>query len=115
MTALLLTGALRGSLASGTPTIEVWVELSESPPAPAAAASTAARQRERVARQQERVAEALARLGAVELARVSKTGNAIAVRIDRARLDEVRAVPGVKRVRPARQLHPPRTGGPTQS
>jgi hypothetical protein len=111
LTAILLAGAARRSLASGASTIEVWVDLSERPPAPAATASSAAGQRERVARQQDRVAEALARLGAVELARVGKTGNAIAVRIDRARLDEVRAIPGVKRIRPARTLHPPQTGG----
>jgi hypothetical protein len=111
----LLAGAATGSIASGANTVDVWVDLTERSPGPDAATSAAARQRDRVASQQQRVGEALSRMGGIELARIHATGNSIAVRIDRSRLDEVRAIPGVKRVRPARRLHPPRTGGPTQS
>lgn len=109
----LSTGALFDSAASGGETVDVWVELTEAPPDPAAAASQARQQRDLVALQQDRVGRALFGLGAIELARVRTSGNAIAVRIDRSRLDAVRALDGVKRVRPARALHPPRTGGDT--
>jgi hypothetical protein len=108
--AALMGGAAMGSFASGLSTVEVWIDLSEGPPTPAATASSAARQHERVANQQDRVGEALLRLGAVELARVRNTGNAIAVRIEKSRLDEARSIPGVKRIRPARSLHPPKQG-----
>lgn len=111
----LATCASFDSNASGGSSVDVWVELTERPPAPADAASAIQRQRDRVAMQQDRVGTALSRLGAIELARIHANGNAIAVRIDRARLDEVRALPDVKRVRPARSLHPPRTGGPPRS
>jgi hypothetical protein len=94
--------------ASGGSTIEVWVELTEPPPDPAAGPTEMARQRQRVADQQAAVGRALARIGAVELARVRNSGNAIAVRIDKSRVDDLRSVDGVKRVRPARTLHPPK-------
>ena len=111
-----LSGALFAGMAAAViaakgASIDVWVELSERPPAPTGTASAAARQRERIEEQQERVSEALSRLGAIELARIRSSRNAIAVRIEQARLDEVRAIDGVKRVRPARSLHPPQTGG----
>jgi hypothetical protein len=92
---------LAAGLAAASP-VEVWVDLTE----PVAAGDPA--QAARVASQQQQMAEALAALGAVELARVRHVRNAIAVRIDPARLPEVRALPGVVRVRPARTLHPPR-------
>lgn len=107
----LSTGSALDSSASGGDTIDVWVELTETPPDAAAAASQSRRQRDMVALQQDRVGQALSRLGAIELARVRTSGNAIAVRIDRSRLDAVRAIDGVKHVRPARGLHPPQTGG----
>ncbi len=107
-----IAGATAHSRAADSDSIDVWVELTERPPAPDAAASASRRQSERVAMQQERVAAALSRLGGVELARTHASANAIAVRIDRVHLDAVRALPDVKRVRPARKLHPPRTGGP---
>lgn len=107
----LIASVARRAMASDGDRIDIWVELSERPPTAAVAASAAARQRERIARQQDRAGEALSRLGAIELARVRSSGNAIAVRIERARLDEVRAIEGVTRVRPARSLHPPQTGG----
>jgi hypothetical protein len=107
----LSTGAAFDSRASGGDTVDVWVELTEPPPDSAAAASQARRQRDLVTLQQDRVGRALSRLGAIELARIRSSRNAIAVRIEQARLDEVRAIDGVKRVRPARSLHPPQTGG----
>lgn len=110
----LAAGAATGSRASGGSTVDVWIELTERPPSAATPASAAARQRDRLGSQQDRVAAALSRLGALELGRIRVNGNAIAVRIDRSRLDEVRAIDGVKRVRPARSLHPPQTGGPAQ-
>jgi hypothetical protein len=110
--ALALTaGAATGRGVCSGSGVEIWVELSERPPAPETAASDAVRQRDRVALQQAQVGQALSRLGAVELARTRTHQNAIAVRIDRSRLDEVRAIDGVKGVRPARSLHPPQTGG----
>lgn len=110
----LAAAATTVSRASGGDAVEVWIELSERPPSAAMPASAAARQRDRLSSQQDRVADALARLGAVELGRIRVNGNAIAVRIDRTRLDAVRGIDGVKRVRPARSLHPPQTGGPAQ-
>ncbi len=88
--------------------VEVWVDLSEPPPQPGMSASAARARRERVAAQQDAVADALRDLGAVELARVRVTRSSVAVRIDAARIDELRAIPGVKRVRPARTRHPPK-------
>ena len=113
LTLTLAAGAAPGSGASGGHTVDIWIELTEEPPAAGMAASAAARQRDRVDSQQERVGEALSGLGGIELARIRANGNAIAVRIDRTRLDAVRAIEGVKSVRPARSLHPPQTGGST--
>lgn len=109
----LSTGAVLDGRASGGDKVDVWVELTELPPDTAETASQSRRQRDLVALQQDRVGRALSRLGATELARVRTSGNAIAVRIDRSHLDAVRAIDGVKRVRPARGLHPPQTGGAT--
>jgi hypothetical protein len=98
-----------GTHAQGT-TVDVWIDLTEPVPRAGSDREQARLQRERVLRQQEAVATQLQRLHATELARVRHTGNAIAVRIDPAALDDVRALPGVRRVRPAVKLHPPRTG-----
>jgi hypothetical protein len=83
--------------------VQVWVDLTE--PATGGDREQAAR----IAAQQQQVGEALRALGAVELARVRHGRNAIAVRIDRSRLAEVARLPGVRRVRPAVTLHPPKT------
>lgn len=109
----LAAGAATVSRASGSDTVDVWIELTEAPPSAAMPASAATRQRDRLNSQQQRVADALSRLGAVELGRIRVNGNAIAVRIDRTRLDEVRTIKGVVRVRPAHSMHPPQTGGGT--
>src|SRR5262245_10007680 len=87
------------------PTVDVWVDLSEPVPADGIGDDTA--QRQRVDRQQREVAAQLQQLGGQELARIRHTRNAIAVRIDPGRLDAVRAIPGVRRVRPTAELHPP--------
>lgn len=107
---VLLVGAAAMTQPRAAPQVEVWVELGEPPPAAQVRASASAQRRAKVAAQQDAVAASLRGLGAVELARQRHTGNAIAVRIDADRLDAVRAIPGVKRVRPARQLHPPKPG-----
>ena len=107
LAASLIMCSASAAFASGAGTIDVWVDLSAKVPDPADGASAAERQRDLVAAQQEAVADALKRMGAIELARVRHSGNAIAVRIDPSRLDEVRSIAGVKSVRPARTLHPP--------
>jgi hypothetical protein len=89
----------------GADMVQVWVDLTE----PVAARDRP--QAARVAAQQQQVGDALRALGAVELARVRHGRNAIAVRIDRRKLGEVAALPGVRRVRPAVTLHPPKTMG----
>lgn len=104
--ALLVAGCGAAAASAGT-TVDVWVDLSE-PVAAARDATGAPGQAARVAAQQQQVAQALQALGAVELARVRHGRNAIAVRIERARLAEVRALDGVVRVRPVATLHPPK-------
>jgi hypothetical protein len=96
--------------------VEVWVDLSEPVAAISGNPEEAAQRRQRVERQQAAVAAELQRLGAVELARLRHTRNAIAVRIAPDRLDAVRGIPGVLRVRPAHELHPPELlpPGPTK-
>jgi hypothetical protein len=87
--------------------VEVWVDLSEQIPATSDDHANAGVQRQRVDRQQQEVANELRRLGAVELARARHTRNAIAVRIASDRLDAVRHIKGVLRVRATHELHPP--------
>lgn len=89
-------------------TVEVWLDLSEPVPATAGNEAEARRRAERVDRQQRAVVAELQRLGATELARVRHARNAIAVRVGADRLDALRAIPGVRRVRPVRTLHPPK-------
>ena len=90
----LLGACSAAALASSPPSIEVWVELDGS--AQGADLDDLARE--------------LRALGAEELARVRQPAPAIAVRVDPARLDAIRQLPSVRRVRPARVLHPPRSG-----
>ncbi|HSV68471.1 MAG TPA: S8 family serine peptidase [Methylibium sp.] len=95
--------------------IEVWVQLAEPSVAakrrelaPAAALrsrdaalrSALAAHRQLVREQQGRVVAALASLGARELARVQVAHNAIAVKVDARRIQEIAALPGVVKVRP---------------
>jgi hypothetical protein len=105
---LLGAGAVGRALADAAPTLEVWVDLSEPVPASAPDAAEAKRRAQGVARQQHQVLQALKDLGATELGRARHARNAIAVRIAAERLDAVRALPGVLRVRAAEDLHPPR-------
>lgn len=94
-----------------SPAVDVWLDLSEPVPAGARDEAQARRRAERVARQQQAVAAELQRLGAIELARVRHARNSIAVRVDPAQLGALRAIPGVRRVRPVDTLHPPKPGG----
>ena len=96
----------------GKGSVEVLIELTEAPlgshvarkptagkePADAAAAA----QSRRIQRQQDRVITVLRRppFGAVEIYRVRRALNAIAVRVDPARLAEIRKLADVKSVRP---------------
>jgi hypothetical protein len=100
-----VSATVRADGAQGADAVQVWVDLTE----PAGGGDR--QQAARVAAQQQQVGEALRALGAVELARVRHGRNAIAVRIDRAKLAETAALPGVRRVRPAVTLHPPKTTG----
>jgi len=103
--ALLGAGAVAAAPAGAM--VEVWVDLSEQVPAASDDPANAGVRRQRVDLQQQEVAHELQRLGAVELARVRHTHNAIAVRIAPDRLDAVRGIKGVLRVRPTQTLHPP--------
>lgn len=106
--ALLAAAAAGRALADAPERLDVWVDLNEPVPASAPDAAEKKRRAARVARQQREVLEALKTLGATELGRATHTRNAIAVRIPAARLDAVRALPGVLRVRAADDLRPPR-------
>jgi hypothetical protein len=97
------TAARADAAGSGIDAVQVWVDLSEP------VASGDRQQAARVAAQQQQVSDALRALGAVELARVRHGRNAIAVRIERSKLADAAALPGVRRVRPTVTLHPPKT------
>jgi len=64
--------------------------------------------RHRIAAQQDDVMARLRSLGATEVARVQIVRNALGVRLPRSSLAAARALPGVRAVRPARnvELHP---------
>lgn len=85
---------------AGPDLVEVWVVLSE--PALATLPRDANEQRsalrERLVRQQDDVMAQLAALGAVELARVQRVRNAIAVRIPPAAIDGAKKISGVTAV-----------------
>jgi hypothetical protein len=105
---LALLGGCSVAAASAGVTVEVWVDLSEQVPAANDDRANAGVQRQRVDRQQQEVANELQRLGAVELARARHARNAIAIRIAPERLDAVRHIKGVVRVRATHELHPPK-------
>jgi hypothetical protein len=102
---LLLGALLHGSAAGAS--VEVWLDLSEPPPGLQTGTPASVDRIARLRAQQDSIAVQLPALGAVELARVQRVGNAIAVRVDAERISDLQALPGVKRVRPARTLHPP--------
>jgi hypothetical protein len=81
--------------------VEVWVDLAEP-----AATSGFERQRRRQAEQQ-RVAELVRRLGGEVTVRLRHARHALLVRIAPDKIGDLRRIPGVLRVRPARTLHPP--------
>ncbi len=86
---------------AGPELVEVWVVLSE--PALATLPRDANEQRnahrQRVVRQQDDVMAQLAALGAVEIARVQRARNAIAVRIPPAAIEAAKKIDGVTAVR----------------
>jgi hypothetical protein len=108
MSATVLLGALLHGHAVAGPSVDVWLDLSEPPPGLQTGTPSSLDRIARLRAQQDGVAAQLPALGAVELARVQRVGNAIAVRVDADRLSDLQALPGVKRVRPARSLHPPK-------
>lgn len=88
--------------------VDVWIELSEPVPAGARDDAQAQQRRLRVAQQQERVAQRLHELGITEKARLVHSRNAILARLTSQQKETVLAVPGVRRLRPAHSLHPPK-------
>jgi hypothetical protein len=87
---------------------EVWIDLSEPVPAGAQDAAEARRRRLRVSEQQDRVAQRLRELGVTEVGRVMHSRNAILARVAPQQAESVLAIPGVRRLRPAQTLHPPK-------
>jgi hypothetical protein len=87
---------------------DVWIDLSEPVAAGAHDAAEAKRRRLRVSAQQDRIAQRLRELGVPELGRTAHTRNAILVRIAPQQTQAVLDIPGVRRLRPARTLHPPK-------
>lgn len=86
--------------------IEVWVDLSlpalGSLPGDKHDERTALRQR--IAQQQDEVMAQLARLGAVEVARVQQVRNSVAVRMPANALVHARKIPGVRNVRTVQHI-----------
>jgi hypothetical protein len=87
---------------------DVWIELSEPLPAGAPDAAEARQRRQRVSAQQERVSQRLRELGVTELGRTQHTRNAILARVAPQQTQAVLDIPGVRRLRPSRTLHPPK-------
>lgn len=91
--------------------VDVWLDLSLPPLASLPRDDRLARSalRERIAHQQDAVMAQLGALGASELGRVQQLRNALAVRLPKAVLAEVRRLPAVQRVRVVRdrQTHAP--------
>jgi hypothetical protein len=81
--------------------LEVWVDLSVPPLSTLAGEDRETRDalRARITKQQDEVMLQLAPLGAEERGRVAQVRNAIAVRIPASALAQVRAIPGVVKVR----------------
>ena len=86
--------------------IDVWVLLTEPPLASGTGNPKS------VERQQEAVLTQLQALGAIELGRVARVHNAIAVSIDQAKLPEVRRLAGVRSVAPVRDIRRDPPGPP---
>lgn len=89
--------------------VTVWVDLDL--PALAAHPRTRGAERDalraRIVAQQDAVMRQLRALGAQEQARIQQVRNALAVRIERSRLDAARAVPGVRALRAVRDVDRP--------
>jgi hypothetical protein len=100
--------AVKAAAQSDVAPAEVWIDLDEPVPAGAQGAAEARQRRRLVSAQQDRVAQRLRELGIVELARVAHSRNAILVRIVPQQRQSVLAIPGVRRLRSAHTLHPPK-------
>ena len=89
--------------------VSVWVDLDlpALAEAPRARGAERAALRARIAAQQTAVMRQLRALGAQEQARIQQVRNALAVRIERSRLDAARAIPGVRAVRAVRNVDRP--------
>lgn len=87
--------------------VEVWVDLTLPPTASVPRTDRAERAEllRRIANQQDELMAKLALLGAVEVARVQHSRNALAVRIPLASLDRARQIPGVRAVSLVRHPH----------
>lgn len=90
-----------------TDTVEVWVDLTLPPTASVPRTDRAERAAllRRIVEQQNEVMAKLAKLGAVEVARVQHSRNALAVRIPAGSLDRAREIPGVRAVSLVRHPH----------
>lgn len=105
---LVMLGITTGARAQVDPaTSDVWIDLSEPVAAGAPDAAQARWRRWRVSAQQDRVSQRLRELGVTELGRTAHTRNAILVRIAPSQTQTVLDIPGVRRLRSSRTLHPP--------
>ena len=100
--------ALDAAAQSHTAPTDVWIDLDEPVAAGARDAAQAKRRRLRVLAQQDRVAQRLRELGVPELGRIVHSRNAILARVAPEQTESVLAIPGVRRLRPAQTLHPPK-------
>ncbi len=91
--------------AMGGERIDVWVLLTEPP------VVSGANNAEAIKRQQQAVLAQLAALGAVELARISRARNAVAVSIEPSKLAQVKKISGVRSVSQVRHIErdPPKS------
>ena len=97
----------RADVSSPDDAVDVWVDLSEPELAslPRQRGAEHAALAQRVARQQATVMAALAELRGIELGRVQRLRNAIAVRLPRQALAQARRIAGVRHIRPIQDRH----------
>jgi hypothetical protein len=98
--ALALLALPHGRAGACDTSADVWVDLG---PVPAAGLDPRAQHQRRLA-QQAQVMSQLRALGAIELGRVQLPRASLAVRLPCAQLDAARRLPGVRRLRPVRDV-----------